>query len=276
MAFAPGDLAIGGIHEYVEVADPLGALKQMLHVLDDEGVNSQVYITGEAFRVTTGDLYTTSTPDMALANTPHDVDWFSNDTGLLVAVVPAAGRLIFRKYDFAEPANILDEWDPIPVEVGFGQQHTKISLACDNRTVFYTQRGHRVMRYDLVDRAPLLDYQVIENSSPWIYGGLRILPGETGDDADIVIAMTLSGDGPSHAVCLAADRSTLWADEVNPAGSYRILHYNLLDTNFDGFGDLIGSAVTHADVGSGNDETWSLACYYNPCRRYVGFTAVIS
>lgn len=278
MTFSFGDIAVGGKHEYTTVYDSSGSFSQAVHVTDTGTLSGptdsgpQTFIMGCTFRPTTGDLYTASSPSQTAPNTPHDVDWIPDDSGLLVAVVLSAGVLEFRRYNF--DGSLAHVYSPSPlVEVGWAQQPVKISVACDARTVFYTQSLYKVQRYDLQTESQLADYLVMNPvTSPYIFGGLRAHPRESGDDRDIVVAMTATGVGPRRAVCLDSDGSSFWWDLIN-ATPYQIEKRHLVTEAFE---QLI---TTQYDGDSGhNDATLSLACYYNPCFRplWVGFTAVIS
>lgn len=262
--FVPGDLAVGGVHGYVEIIHKDTTFAEMVHVTPlSTGAGDQPFITGVTFRTKTGDLYTVSTPDLTAANCPHDVVSFPNDTGLLVAVCVTSGQLDLHKYSYANPPVLLDSWTSIPVEDGWTNALTRIDLACDSRTMFFSQQGHRLMRYDLVSRAALDDYETLPDDSPYIYGGLRVLPGGSGDNRRVIVAMTLTGDGPQRAVCLESDRTSFWVDEINPSdGVFHVQKRKIADRA------LITSVETRADEATPtptNDATLSLASYYTPC-----------
>jgi len=254
--FNPGDIAVGGQHHYVEVLDKTTLLTpRLVHVLDDAGADTQQYIMGCTFRPPTGDLFTVSTPDPTIANCPHDVDWMPNDSGLLMAVVPSAGSLEFRKVGF--DGTVLTTWSSIPTDTGWTNEPVKVSVACDARTVFYSMQHDHIRRFDLQTGSPLSIYATL-STTDYVFGGLRVLPGGSGDSYQVVVAMTVTGDGPLRAICLDSDRQSLWCDEINPSGSYHVQKRKLLD------GTLIAQVVTEADPTPDNDVTLALACYYNP------------
>jgi hypothetical protein len=265
-AFVSGDVAVGGVREYVEIRDAVGAPSQFVHVTDD-GTDSgaQTYITGVTFRTATGELFTTSTPDLLADNCPHAVDNFSNDSGLLVAVVVSSGVLEFRKYDY--DGNVLDTWTP-EVEAGWGKQKVSISLVCGGAEVYYTMSLKSVLRYSLATSTQLAPYDTLPADSPYIYGAVRVLPGSTGDDRDIIAPMTAAGQGPQRAIAIAS-RTTFWNTIDNPDdGIYRIEQRLLLDRSVS-----IAGIETDAEPGGDNDVNLSLAVYFNPCavRRIFGF-----
>lgn len=256
MSFAPGQIARGGKHAYIEILNPDGTHASFLHLLDDHG-NPVTFVTGVVFRPSTSDLFACGTPDLTLDYAPHDIDCFPNESGLLVAVVRASSTLEFWKYDF--DGNVIQTWNPEP-EYGWAKESTKISIACDNRTVFYTQSLRSIRRFDLQTGAQLPDYQTLPVDSPYIFGGIRTIPRSgAGDDLDVVVAMTLTGDGPRLALCLDADRSSFWTGEVNPSGPYHVFKRALIDRS------LLLSVVTSDDPADDNDQTLSLACNYRPC-----------
>lgn len=265
-----GDIVQGGQRGYYQVIHADGTHSAMVQVLDNLGEPTQTYVMGATVRGTTGDVYTVSTPNPLQPNTPHDVDWVTDDSGLLIAMVPSAGVLKFRLYDFAEPPNLIHEWTPA-IETGWQQQPVKISVACDKRTVYYTSSLFKIKRYDIGASggtgAQLTDYKTLPASSPFRYGGLRVLPGENGDERDVVVATTRTGNGPSRALALADDRKSFWTDEINPPGQYHIIKWRLSDRT------QLQTVVIRADDATptpANDKTLSLASYYNPCAGFGG------
>lgn len=274
--FDPGDIAVGGRHEYISVYHSDGSFSQLVHVTDTGSISGatasgpQTYATGVAFRPPTSELFSTSTPSLNIENCPHDVDWIPNDSGLLVAVVPSSGVLKFRKYDF-DGVQIGSDYTPA-VPAGWGQQAVKISVACDSDTVFYTLSMKVVKRFSL-SSGQLTDYQTLPNSSPYIFGGVRALPGAGGDGRDAIFPMTLlAEEGPRQAICLDSDGVSFWNDNF-VSGDY-VIEKRPLDVR----DPPSMSVVTKADPDDLNDRTLSLACNYNPCplrRLFVGFTTVI-
>lgn len=261
MAFAPGDLFVGGVQGYYEQLLQDGTHVAMHQVLDDDGQPTQVYITGLTVRTKTGDVYASSTPSLTQDNTPHHCCWVPDDSGILVAVVPSSGVLKFRLYDFAEPATLLDEWTPA-VEVGWAKQLVRISVACDSATVFYTMSMKAVKRFNIVTGLQMTDYQTLPATSPYIFGSVRALPGESGDDQDAIFPMTVSGPGPQRDLCLAPGR-TFWNTIDNPTdGIYRIEQRLLVDRSVV---SPPSPVVTQANPAADNDLNLSLACYFNPC-----------
>lgn len=259
-AFALGDIAIGGRHHYIEIINSSAAFSQMIHVLDDSGDDTQTYITGVTFRPPTRELFSVSTPSLTMPFVQHDVDWIPNDSGLLIALVPSAGVLKFRKVNFAGATQ--QEWTPA-IEPGWGQQPVKISVACDSTTVFYTMSLKKIKCFDLNTGTNKPDIETLPSSSPYIYGGIRILPGGTvtEDGKHFIVAMTATGNGPRHAVCLDSDKLHHWVDEINTPDTYHI-QKRLIST-----GAFVSEVETRADAlpTPTNDETLALACLYNPC-----------
>lgn len=277
-AFDLGDIASGGTHEYITIYHADRTFSQNVHVTDlltASGIQS--YVTGLTFRPPTSELFAVSTPEWGLPHMPHDVDWVPNDSGLIVALTPSSGVLQLVKYSF-DGAIIAGPWT-VEAPAGYGTQHVKISVACDSTTCFYTTQQKVVKRFNIATGTQMTDYWTLPSGSPYIFGGLRALPNESGigDDRDIVVAMSLTGTGPREAICLDSDKISLWSDEVNPTAGYRILNWLLSETSVDGFGDLVGNLPVEADSGGLVDRVLALACNYNPCarRRLIGFTTVI-
>jgi hypothetical protein len=286
-AFEPDDIAVGGVREYIEIKHANGSHAQTIHVTDLGATSGgpQTYVTGLAFQPKTGELFAVSTPSLTVANAPHAICNFPNYSGLLIAYVPSPGVLKFRKVSYANPpVQIGTEWTP-GVEAGWPWTGTnpannlvRISIACDNRTVFYTFQGKKIKRFDLQTGTTWTDYRTLASDSPYIYGGIQVLPGGSGtsttDTRKVVVAMTQTGTGPQLAVALAHGGdvdalshpvNTVWTDEANPTGSHRILHWSTVDNDASGTGDLLGNSVTQADLVPHNDRTLSLAINYNLC-----------
>jgi hypothetical protein len=276
-AFVSGDVAVGGVREYVQILTGAGVHSQFVHITDDlTSSGLQPYITGVTFRPPTGELFTTSTPDLTQDGTPHHCCWVPDDSGILVAVVPSTGVLKFRLYDYSDPAVMLTEWTP-DVETGWGKQLVRISVACDSATVFYTMSLKSVKRFNIQTGLQMTDYQTLPPSSPYIFGSVRALPGpDTGtDDQDAIFPMTLSGAGPQRDLALAPG-ATFWNTIDNPSdGIYRIEKRLLLDRSVV---TPPSPVETDAEPGGANDVNLSLAVYFNPCiaRRRVGYAWVVS
>lgn len=249
-----GQIAVGGKHGYIEIVNSDTSFDSMVAA-------ANALVMGVTFRVPTGELYAVSTASQTAANVEHDIDWLPDDSGLLVARVPSNGILELRKYAF-DGTTILDTWTGLNVEAGWAQQPVKITIACDSRTVLYTQSLHKVQAYDLVTRSNLADYETIPFDSLYIYGGIRLLPEgmTTADGKHFIVAMTRTGDGPQRAVCLDSDGLNHWVDEINPTSGYHIQKRTIAD------GTLVTQILTQYDTNSAhNDKTLSLACLYGIC-----------
>ena len=262
-----GDIAIGGQHAQVEIMKASDQTTTQIIDQIDDAERPMPYVMGVTFRVPTGDLYTALTPEETMDYTPHDIDWIPDDSGLLVAVVPSLGVLEFRKYDFD---GVLQTTWTVPTEPGWFKQTVKIAVACDARTVFYTMRGHRIMRFDIVSGLPLSDYHFLLAGSGYLYGGIRTLPRELGDNRDVMVALTVNGTGPQRALTLDPVTPTKhWVDEVNPPGGvYKIKQRS----NATG----IVTGVEHTVALTPDGKTLSLAAWADFChlRNRLGWVAV--
>lgn len=267
-AFEYGDIARGGENHFIQVIHADTSFSQMIHVLDDLGGDTQQYIMGVTFRPPTNELFSVSTPSQTMPFVQHDIDWIPDDSGLLVAVVPSPGQLLFRKVNF-DGDTIIDEWEP-NIEPGWAQQPVKITVACDSRTVLYTQSLHKVQAYDLVSRTNLADYETIPYDSPYIYGGIRLLPEgmTTVDGKHFIVAMSLTGNGPRRAVCLDSDGENHWVDEINTPDLYHIQKRTIFNGTF-----VLEVQTRATDDPDSNDRTLSLACLYGICP--TGFMPII-
>lgn len=92
-----------------------------------------------------------------------------------MAVVTEPGTLEFWKYDY-DDGHIIKKWtNNIRTDSDWSQGSVKISVACDSTTVFYTDSGKSIFRYDLNSSTQLADYDVLSDDSPYLYGGIRVL-----------------------------------------------------------------------------------------------------
>lgn len=213
-----GHVAIGSDNYLVEIIrDDTGAHVYNIQDPLDDIVRPMKNIMGVCYNWLNGDLYMALTPDQDMANTPHDVDWFTDDTGILAAVVPSPGVLQFRKYGY--DGELIQQWVP-GIEDGWWQEPVKISLTCDATTVYYSFHKNKIKRYRLTDSTQLTDYETLPGYSGYRYGDLETLRGD--DDAKvIVIVMTRSGPGPHRGVAIASARSA-W-DDKDTVAEKRIL-----------------------------------------------------
>lgn len=259
----PGHLAVGGQHRITEVLLQTGAHVYNIPNVDHLGRDMD-YVMGVAYNWKIGDLYAAITPDPLMPYTPHDVDWFRDDTGILAAVVPGPGQLVFRKYDYA--GNQIDEWTGIAVEPGWYQQPVKAALDCAAERVFYTFQGKLVKVYNLATRSQEPDYLTLPAYVGYLYGDLQLIRGAE-DNTSLVITMTQVGQGPHRGVALAPS-GKVWNDRGHPIDGIPKVEKRKL-------GNLhLELAVTPGD----GDEVISLACYYDPCVNVIprlGFTTVI-
>lgn len=277
-SLSPGNIAIGLDNHYIEIITPTGTLVDMVHITDlaHGGADSQQYIMGLTVNARTSDIYCVSTPDPLSANCPHDLVWLPDNSGVIVAVVPSSGNLELRKYGF-DGAQIGASRTGLSTDTGWAQQTVKIDVACDSSTIYYTDSLASIFTYDFNTSTQGPIYDTLPTGSPYIYGGLKLLsPGFAASTHGppleigpvIVVAMTVTGDGPSRAVCLGADR-TLWTDEINVgSGSYHVVNRQLTD------GTLINQYITQSDPMGTNGPVLSLACYANKCSSGQVFGSV--
>lgn len=259
----PGHLAVGGKHMLTEILTQAGAHVYNLPNVDHLGRDMD-YVMGVAYNWKIGDLYAAITPDPLMPYTPHDVDWFRDDTGIFAAVVPGPGQLAFRKYDY--DGNQIDEWTNPAVEAGWYQQPVKAALDCNSERVFYTFQNRLIKVFNLTTGTQEPDYLTLPAYSGYAYGDLQIVRGSS-DQTVLVVTMTQLGQGPHRGVALAP-AVRVWNDRGFPTDGIPKVEKRRLSTLH------LELAVTPAD----GDQILSLACYYDPCvsRQRIGFTTVIS
>jgi len=270
-SFNAGCIAVGGSHGYIEIFNSSGDHIGFTQPMDINNLGQNI-ITGLTFRPSTGHLFATTAETFTQDNVAHDIDWIPDDSGLLIAYVPSPGVLKFRKVNFDGTSTGL-EWTP-DVEDGWFQQPVKISIACDAQTVYYTMSGKVVKRYDLEARENLTDYQTLDDDSPYRFGAIKVVwTDEYGDARDIVAAMTVTGDGPFHGLCLDSNTTSFWADEINPTNhTYKIKKYNLLTRALEDTVTTKARPLEGDEEEYLNDITYSLACNYNACQIFPGIS----
>jgi len=239
-----GHLAVGEENYEIEIFNQTGGLVYNIPPVDDI-IRPMQYQMGVAYNWENGDLYAALTPDPVMAFTPHDVDWFKDDSGILVAVVVGPGQLEFRKYDYA--GAIQQVWTPA-VEPGWYQQPVKIALACTGNIVFYTFHGTTIKRYNLDTSTQLSDYLTLSPYSGYRYGDLQVLRNSNNPNlTPIVVTMTQVGSGPHRGVAVGPANS-VWNDRNAVAEKRNLSSLHLiLQTN--------ASSKIH-----------SMACYFDGCQ----------
>lgn len=150
--------------------------------------------------------------------------------------------------------------------------YCRLDVLCDSRTIYYTDMGRTIFRYDLNGAgSQLANFAQLGTEAHHCYASIRVLK----PSGDVLVAMTTSGHGPRNALALNKDR-TFWADEIHPPdGFWDIFERSLVD----GLEVLDASAppvgITYRprldkNNPTVNAEVWSLATWFNPCIVSVG------
>src|SRR5581483_8531943 len=219
---------------------------------DDLG-DSDVIVTGISFAPDGRVFQTVAPADGGGDFYPHDVVYKPDGSGLIVLV----GRLdnTAELWELDLDGNKIGSSHAIDLDEGYNGEPMKVDIACDAKTVYYTDQGRTIFTYDLETHTQLDPFVQLPTDSPYVYGGFKLLP-----DGDLVVAMTGSGDGPLNAVCLDADPTLFWTDEVNPAdGTYRVYQRSLADGSAV---QAVEAALTPAGL---NGQILSLGCWGRPC-----------
>lgn len=266
-AFSPGAITIGGSLSYAEHITPAGTFIQHIHLTDDLG--RDMVVNGMTFD-SVGNMYAALGVPGGSDYEPHDIVWMPDNSGLLVIIV-VGGDVQLWKYAM-NGTTVLDTWTGLDKDTGWDgtqlAQRLKVDIACDSTTVYYTDGGLSLFKYDLNTSAQLTPWDVL-SSSPYRYHAFKLLQRTL--PQEIISAMTESGNGPQRALCLDADGDKHWTDEINPSGDYHVYRR----ANSDG--SALSNHVVSLDPADTNDLIWSLACYYNPCLgRRKPFGVVIS
>lgn len=250
-AFTLGDVVIGGALGYAEHITPTGTHVQELDILDDLG--SRMRCNGITF-APDGTMFTAHGDPLGAEDyDPHDVVWMPNGSGLLVILARTNNTALLRLYDPVSHT-VTATWTGLALDTGWTPtQMLKLDVLCDSRTVYYTDRGRTIFRYDLQESVQLSHFQQFAAESPYAYAAFKLRRG-----GEIIVAVTTSGNGPRNAVCLDKDPLYHWTDEINPPGVYHVFKRLTED----------GSMVLQHSVQltpTGSAEVFSLGCYMNPC-----------
>jgi hypothetical protein len=266
-----GDVAVGSNAGYIEVVHADTSFVRMIPAVDMDG-NTYQYVMGLDYAKSgplAGQLFAAQAHAEDEDGCPNDVAWIpnANPPAVLAAIVPSDGVLELRKYNAETGAQIGSAWTGLDTEIGWTRVPVKLVVACDGKRVFYTMQGANIFQYDLQSSSQLPVFDTLPVGSPYIYGDIDFLP------PDIIVAMTLTGDGPRRGVALGS-KTTVWTDEVNPTGAYHV--YKRLTAD----GTLApgpNTVLTKSDPASDNGPTLSLAAFFNPClARRVGYAWVVS
>lgn len=159
---------------------------------------------------------------------------------------------------------------------GLRLPYCRVDVLCDSRTIYYTDMGRTIFRYDLMGAgSQQANFAQLLPAAHHCYAAIKVLK----PSGKVLVAMTTSGHGPRNALAINKDR-TFWCDEIHPTDGYWDLFLRRLQ---DGAKVLDASippvGITYRprlDPAGANVEVWSLATWFNPCAHpFIGFTAVI-
>lgn len=263
-AFVLGDVVYGGALPYATHITDAGTFVEWIHTLDDEG--TEVKPNGGDFDSRGRLFLALGTLDDSGDALPHDVAVIPGDKGLVVAVARGGDTADLRIYTM--DGALTTTHTGVDVDAGWNHltEFLRLAVACDGKTVYYTDEHATIFRYDLSTASQLAPFKVLPGGSPLVYGGLTLV----GPD-DLVVAESGSGDGPRRAVKRGLAK-TIWTDEVEPIGSFHIWKRTFaLDT-------LVTAVVTAIDPSDTNSAAICIATYVPPgcTRRRGGYTWVAS
>lgn len=170
-----------------------------------------------------GDVQTINLP---AGNHPESITFAANGD---FYIGNADGDQDIYKYNAA--GDLLDTFD-VAVEAR-GSDH--IDLAADQRTIFYTSEGRRIMRYDTVADAQLADFATLPGGGANF--GVRVLPPGDGSggvlvadsseikrldgSGNVVANYDAPGEGLWFALNLDPNGTSFWSADLNSTNVYR-------------------------------------------------------
>lgn len=301
-AYVRGDLLAGGSLGWAET---IRGTITPLHIdwtqgYDDDPVAPNVMrLTGITFSPSGEAFFSHDDPTQNSDKAPHDVAYLSknpntNQPGLAVLIARLDDTLELWTYDLS--GAVVHKYngttgDPLETDAtwlryrGSGEvperlPYARLDVLCDGKTIYYTDMGRTIFRYDLTGSgSQLSNFAQLGPEAHHIYASIRVLK----PSGKVLVAMTSSGNGPRNALALNADKATFWADEINPPDGYwDIFRRNLQDGAQVMDASFPPAAVTYRPrlepgTGDTNAEVWSLATWFNPCfvRRH-GYAWVVS
>lgn len=255
--FLPGDILVGGAYGYAEHLRADGATFVQHLELPDEFGAIPTRVNGITFSPSGEAFFALGDPDGAADNDPHDVVY-------VPSVPPKLAALIAKSDDTANlitldllDGAVLTTYTGIDVDAGWTRdRYLKLDVGCDGRTVYYTDQGRTIFRFDLATGSQLTPFAQLAPDSPYVYAALKLRR-----DGDLIVAMTDSGNGPRNGIAFDKDNLHIWVDEINPDDeSYEIL--KRLQTDGDG---NIATHTVSLDPAAVNDEVTALGSYVTSC-----------
>lgn len=270
VAFLNGDLVIGGAHGYLDHMRVVSGTPTHIQEIDaKDDLGNRMRVNGLTFSPQRVLFAALGDPAGLKDFDPHDVVWMPNGSGVLTLLARTNNTAVLRLYDKTTHTT-LRTWTGLTVDAGWTPaRYLKMDIMCDSRTVFYTDRGKKIRRFDLEAAsgagAMLSDFADL-GAAPYIQGALKIIRRTR----DVIVAQTASGNGPLNGVALDPHNKH-WVDEINPpSGVYHI-------TQRDNTTHLpTGLQYTVRLTPTLSSEITSLACCFSPCVSPFGFTTVIS
>lgn len=256
VALNPGDIAIGSEHGYVEVITSAGVFVQHLDAVDD--LLNRMRVNGLTFDED-GNIYYALGPVVQGSRDfiPHDVVYMPDGSGLLTIIARSNNTVILRKHGLVL-GQLIQEWSPIQVSSDWTRdRYLKLDIACDSKTVYYTDRGLTIYKYDLETSTQLDPFKTLSATEGFRFNAFKLLY-----DGEVITSKTNGGNGPRNAICVDSSQTSAWTDEINPPdGTYYIFKRLISD----------GSDVSSVQVNltpnpaTSNDEVTALACNFFIC-----------
>ena len=178
---------------------------------------------------------------------------FAANGDLFVAHATGDGNM----HRYAPDGTFLTSYD-VGHETTFGADW--ISLSADQRTMFYTSEGTRILRYDVVSKAQLPDFAALPNGKAF---ALRLLPPYDGTGGLIVatreVIRRLDGSGAVVATYDAPGQDRWFAVNLDPDGT-SFWAADFVTSTFWRF-DVASGTVLLGPIGTGTapNTVWGLA-----------------
>lgn len=260
--FVAGDVVIGGEYGYAEHINTSGVHQQHITLQDDNGNLMKVW--GATFTPQGDAYFALGALDSYEDYTPHDIVYIpgTNPVQFLVIIGRTDDTIELRKYD--ADGNILATYLGLNRDTDWAHETPlKMAVACDGHTVYYTDQGRTIFRYDITGSGTqLADFAQLAVGSPYIYAGIDIQP-----DGDLYVAMTVGGVGPKRDVTVGGI-DNIWTDQVNET-PVKVYKRSITDGS-----EILNHEVSLSPSGD-NDEVLALAAYYYGCGRMFPIVTLI-
>lgn len=238
------DVLIGGALGYLDHISTTGTHLQHLQTFDDDTTPNPLRVNGIAI-APDGEIYMALGDPLGVKDEdPQDLVYVNTVPAVLALLVARTDNTL-ELWTLSLGLELVDKHPGLAVDDGWTRdRYARIKVGIDQNTIYYTDRGRTIFRWDLTAGAQLPNHAQLPEDSPYIYAGFDIRP-----NGDIVMAVTGSGNGPRNAV--AIDDTVVWVDEVNPDDET----YHARNLTLPTFTDILTYPVSLSPAGTNAEIT---------------------